>query len=146
MRDRTPCQALQSPLWKTSIGTGTSQGVDRVWTGILCASSAVLCVVCLIGCTRVARTVQENSASLEAEVRLNASRVRSLTESHTLTVEELQNLANRVKMQRVRNATDHATRKSGPAGDMPDPYTAPDEWRAAMTKRLAEAKIAGGKR
>lgn len=117
-----------------------------MWTAIFCASSAVLCAVCLIGCTRVARTVQENSVSLEAEVRLNASRIRSLTESHTLTVEELENLANRVKMQRVRNATDHATKKSARAGDMPDPYTSPDEWRAAMTKRLAEAKIAGGGR
>lgn len=114
-----------------------------MWTVFFSVLSAALCLFCLIACTHVARNVRADSASLVAEVRLNTSRVRSLTESHELTVEELTNLANRVKMQRVRNAADHATKKSARAGDLPDPYTSPDEWRAAMTKRLAEAKLGG---
>jgi hypothetical protein len=74
-------------------------------------------------------------------LRSHASRIELLEDSQQSAVTELTALANRVKMQRVRAATDHASR---PAGD-PDPYTNPDEWRSVMNKRLAAAKLNGGR-
>lgn len=115
-----------------------------MWTSFFYALSAFVCVFCLIGCARIAQRVQADSVSLAAEVRLNASRVRSLTESHELTMDELKNLANRVKMQRVRNAADHATKPARAGSDMPDPFTDPDGWRTAMNKRIAAARLNGG--
>lgn len=112
-----------------------------MWTATFCALSAAICVLCLIGCARTVQTVKADSASLVAEVRLNASRIQSLTESHALSVEELQNLANRVKMQRVRSAADHAT-SSKPDGE-PDPIRDPDKWRAWMNRKIAMARLNG---
>jgi hypothetical protein len=48
-------------------------------------------------------------------------------------------LANRVKMQKVRNAALHAERAG--KDDLPDPYKEPDRWREAVNKRLASAKL-----
>lgn len=112
-----------------------------MWSVIFCALTAAVCVFCLIGCARTAQTVKEDSASLVAEVRLNTSRIQSLTESHALSVEELQNLANRVKMQRVRSAADHAT-TSRPDGE-PDPMKDPERWRAWMNKKIAMGRLNG---
>lgn len=112
-----------------------------MWTAFICALSAAICIGCLVGCTRVVRNVQEDSASLVAEVRLNASRIKSLTESHELTVDELKNLANRVKMQRVRSAADHAT--SSKSDGEPDPIRDPDRWRAWMNKKIAMSRLNG---
>jgi hypothetical protein len=65
--------------------------------------------------------------------------VQSLQTSLEETQSALEHLANRVKMQRVRNATDHATgngkAKLGADG-LPDPYTDPDGWRKAMNAKL----------
>jgi len=62
-----------------------------------------------------------------------------LTESLELLQIEVERLANRVKMQRVRNATEHGQTRPG-NGSMPDPISQPNEWRTAMNRKLAEAK------
>jgi hypothetical protein len=112
-----------------------------MWNAFFCALSAAACLFCLIGCTRAVQRVREDSASLVAEVRLNTSRIQSLTESHELSVDELKNLANRVKMQRVRNATDHATNSK--SDGEPDPIRDPDRWRAWMNRKIAMARLNG---
>lgn len=60
-------------------------------------------------------------------------------ESQDILAQELERLANRVKMQRVRNVTEHGRARPGD-GAMPDPMTQPNEWRTAMNRKLAEAK------
>jgi hypothetical protein len=60
-----------------------------------------------------------------------------LRESLEATQVELERLTNRVKMQRVRNVTEHGLK---PTGDMPDPYREPNEWRAAMNRKLAQSR------
>lgn len=71
---------------------------------------------------------------------------RSDTESLQLQLRELsetvEQLANRVKMQRVRNAINHVPDK--PSTDLPDPHKDPDGWRRAMNAKLALAKLNGG--
>jgi len=62
-----------------------------------------------------------------------------MTESLELLQTELERLSNRVKMQRVRNVTEHGRTQTG-NGSMPDPRTNPEEWRLAMNRKLAEAK------
>lgn len=92
-----------------------------------------------------ARRAQAGSAPLVTQMRSALSRIQSLSESLEATQVELERLSNRVKMQRVRNVTEHGQATPGPKppgnGAMPDPYTQKDEWRHAMNKRLAESKL-----
>lgn len=110
-----------------------------MWTAIFSALTAVICVLCLSGCVLIVRNAARVTESQARELRSLPSRVESLQESQKLMADELEHLAQKVKMQRVRNATDHATR-SRSAGEMPDPHREPNEWRAAMNRKLAEAK------
>jgi hypothetical protein len=48
-------------------------------------------------------------------------------------------LANRLKMIRVRSANAHSVPNQAASTD-PDPYKDPDGWRKMMTRRMAEAK------
>lgn len=93
-------------------------------------------VAALFFVARIATQLRE----LRAErLSLSASRVKSLETS----LEDLQGavleVANRVKMIKVRNSANHVGEKK-PNG-MPDPYTNPDEWRAAMNGKLARARL-----
>lgn len=67
----------------------------------------------------------------------------SPSESLSARLDELEQtvevLANRVKMQKVRNAALHAERER--PGGLPDPYKEPDRWRDAVNKRLASSKL-----
>jgi hypothetical protein len=63
-----------------------------------------------------------------------------LEDSRIETLQTLTDLANRIKMQKVRAATRHADASR----DDPDPFKNPDEWRSMMNKRLAAAKFNGG--
>jgi len=60
------------------------------------------------------------------------SRLDSLETSLTDTQAVLSELANKVKMMKVRGAVHH---QGEPTTD-PDPYTQPDEWRARMNAKL----------
>lgn len=62
------------------------------------------------------------------------SRVQSLETSLTDMQGALTEVANRVKMMKVRNAATHVPEKSSE----PDPYKDPDGWRRSMNRRLAD--------
>lgn len=109
-----------------------------LWSAILSVSSAVLSCCCLILTVLFARRAHRDSARLAPGLRSALSQMQSLQESHELLTQELARLANRVKMQRVRNVTEHGLTRSGDG--MPDPVAQPTEWRAAMNRKLAEAK------
>jgi len=103
------------------------------------ALTAGICALWTLGCALYVASAARGMASLAKLTRSHESRIASLQESTELLTAELERLAQRVKMQRVRNATEHAT-KSKSAGDMPDPVAYPNEWRAAMNRKIAEAK------
>ena len=115
-----------------------------MWLAIFSALTAVICALCLSGCVLIVRNAARVTESQAQEMRSLPSRIESLQESQKLMADELEHLAQRVKMQRVRNATDHGT-KSRSVGDLPDAYTNPDEWRAAMNRRLAMQRLGGSK-
>lgn len=102
----------------------------------LIAVSFVLSLLALALAARAAKAVSELSARSES---WKASRVESLDARLTETEETLSQLANRVKMMRVRNSVNH-TSDPKPNG-LPDPHRDPDGWRAAMNSRLARGKL-----
>lgn len=110
-----------------------------MWGVIFSALTAAICVLCLSGCVFIVRNAARVTESQARELRSLPSQIESLQESQKLLATELEHLAQRVKMQRVRNATDHAT-KSKSDGDSPDPYREPNEWRQHMSRKLAQAK------
>ena len=114
-----------------------TMGEKTLWSAIFSVLSVVLCSCCLIGCVFHARRAHRNSAPQAAQIRSVISRQASFNESLEAMQLELERLANRVKMQRVRNVTEHGRT---PAGEMPDPYREPNEWRAAMNRKLAQSR------
>lgn len=108
-----------------------------MWTAILCVSSAVLASCCLIGCVFVVQRARAVSGPQVAQIRSVVSQQASMNESLQELQTELERLANRVKMQRVRNATEHGTGPKRAGDELPDPYTQPDEWRRAANRQLA---------
>lgn len=112
-----------------------------MWTAILSVSSAVLSSCCLIATMFLARRARHDSAPAAAQIRSVTSRIASLSESLEATQVELERLSNRVKMQRVRNVTEHSASGPRPPGDVPDPYTDPDAWRKHMSRKLAMQKV-----
>lgn len=107
-----------------------------MWIVISSALSATLAVCCLIATFFVARRAARAAewlpgkvASLESQLALQQRLTNDLAE--TLT-----ELANRVKMQRVRNVVQH-----GSTTALPDPARDPEGWRKAMNRSLAERRI-----
>lgn len=100
---------------------------------IFIAACAVLSVLSALVSLQAARNARADLESLDRRLHLLESSTRSLQDSATSQAETLEQLANRVKMQRVRNAVNHAARDN----DEPDPYRDPNAWRQAMNKRLA---------
>lgn len=109
-----------------------------MWNDILCVSSAVLSCCFLILTVLFARRARRDSGPAAAQLRLCISRIQSLTESQDELRLELERLANRVKMQRVRNVTEHGQRLTG---EFPDPHSDPEGWRKAMNRKLAMNRI-----
>lgn len=108
-----------------------------MWLGIFSALSVSLCILCALVAIYAARTATRAPESLEQRLHSVELQQRSSTTSLTELSTELEALAQRVKMQRVRNATNHASRGNG----APDPYSDPDAWRQAMNRRLAFGKL-----
>lgn len=108
-----------------------------ILTGFFCALSAAASIAWSARAFSAARRAERAPASLLARVASLESRVESLTSSRDELTVALDALAQRVKMQRVRTAVDHAT---GPRG-LPDPYKNPDEWRAAVNSQLSRGKL-----
>lgn len=109
-------------------------------SALFSALTVVICALCVVMSARFARSAAPGTASLAKRLHLAESQIGYLQESLKLTAAELEHLAQRVKMQRVRNATDHSI-KSKSDGDAPDPYKDPEGWRKMMNSKLAKQKI-----
>ena len=72
-----------------------------------CASLAILCVWSVLRAHSAARIAAQATEFPRAELRSFELRLQSMSECLTQTDEALKVLANRVKMQRVRNAANH---------------------------------------
>lgn len=99
---------------------------------------AISCVAALL----TARTAVRVQALQDQFARFKRSDTESLQLQLQELTETVTQLANRVKMQRVRNAINHVPDK--PSSDLPDPHRDPDAWRKAMNAKLALTKINGG--
>jgi TolA-binding protein len=108
-----------------------------VWTTFFYVLIAIGSGLCLTGCVFVAQRATADAESLRKRLRSCESRIESISNSVEEQTATLTELANRVKMQRVRNVVNHAAGSSGE----PDPYKNPDEWRAMMTRKIALAKV-----
>jgi hypothetical protein len=112
-----------------------------VFSNVLSAAAFILSIVACWLSVRSANRAQELREALKVSP---VSRIKSLETSLADTQGALEEVANRVKMMRVRNAANH-TETSGPKPgqrkDEPDPYSDPDGWRQAMNAKLARAKV-----
>lgn len=89
---------------------------------------------------RAVRTAALVSELREAIARWSKSPSASVTERLDGLEDNLELLANRIKMMRVRNAATHTDSKVGSNG-LPDPHRDPDGWRRAMNQRLSQSKL-----
>lgn len=110
-----------------------------VISNVLNVSSFILSLGAVIYAVRLATLAREFAAQLR---RSPLSRIQSLETSRDEMQQELLNLANRVKMIKVRRAADHVTGE-GEAGKFPDPHTNPEAWRKAMNLDIARRRIGG---
>ncbi len=107
-----------------------------MWIIISCALSAVGSVLLSY---LVARRVVAGAASSVRSARSLHSRTESLEAWREEATTTLADLANRMKMQRVRHAG--LTHAAGSRDEPPDPYKDPDGWRTwANRRRLANGK------
>lgn len=109
----------------------------QIMSVFFCALSAAASIYCAIRAVSAAQAAARAQGSLLRAAPSFESRIESLMNSRDEITAALDALAQRVKMQRVRNATDHAT---GPRA-IPDPYKDPDGWRAAVNSQLARGKL-----
>lgn len=106
-----------------------------MWIAISCALSATFSVLLAF---LVARLAVRDAASSVRQARSLGSRIESLEASRDEQVQTLSDLANKIKMQRVRHAgLTHGERST----DRPDPYKDPDGWR----KYMERSRLSGGK-
>ena len=108
-----------------------------MWQGFFSVLSVSICILCAAVAIYSARRAIHASESLAPRVRFVESRLESLRASQEDAANTLVDLANRVKMQRVRTAVNHGNGKS----DDPDPYKDPDGWRKMMNSRIAANKF-----
>ncbi len=99
-----------------------------MWIVIFCALSAIAAPVLSF---LVARRVVADAASSARSARSVVSRVELLEASVSETQDLVKDLANSLKMARVRRAG--LTHAAG--NEPPNPYTHPDEWRKFMNKQ-----------
>lgn len=111
------------------------------WTGFFNVLSVSSCILSMLACRYAVRAVTVAQELQAQNEHSPASRMASLEASQSELLEELQNLANRVKMMKVRRAADHVDDAKPRAGAMPDPYKDPDGWRTAMNSRLGKGKL-----
>lgn len=104
--------------------------------GFFNALSVVACILSCGALYSAVRVVILVQALLAAKPPLSASRIASIETSLSETQDTLKDLANKVKMQRVRTAIHHDT----PQNDGPDPYKDPDAWRKQMNRNLLGRK------
>lgn len=108
-----------------------------MWPVFFSVLSAASCILSILAAIYAVRRVIREPESRELRLHSVESRLVSLQTSQNDLSVELEALAQRVKMQRVRNATNHASRVNG----SPDPYQDPDRWRQEMNRQLAFGKL-----
>jgi len=103
-----------------------------MWIVISCVLSVVLSVGSLAVALFAVRLVRAVAASPPLNTRSLLLRIESTENSLQETQATLAELANRVKMQKVRNAIGHVKRDNGE----PDVATDPEGWRAWKNRQL----------
>lgn len=102
------------------------------------ALSVTACFLAILACVFAARSAVQLRELQDELIRFPASRLKSLEASLTDTQDAVTEVANRVKMMKVRSAASHT---DGNSGKLPDPYKDPDGWRKAMNSRLSAARL-----
>lgn len=110
-----------------------------MWHVTFFALSAAISLCCLLVAVYAAKSATRRLELPQQTLRSVVSRMQSLEDWKVEMIQLQQDLANQLKMTRVRSALNHSRHKNEVPSD-PDPYTQPDEWRKMMGKRLAEAK------
>lgn len=108
-----------------------------MWNYIFFALTVTGSVLCLIACISVARHADRARESVLKRLRSVESRTELLQVSADEMLQTTTELANRIKMQTVRRAANHAAGSSGE----PDCATDPDRWRAWMNQKIARQKF-----
>jgi hypothetical protein len=111
-----------------------------MWLAIFSALSAVVAVAAAIWGQLAVRNAVRAAESPLAKAHSNESRLLLLERSLNDQGEVLTELANRVKMMKVRSAVRHG---SSDPDALPDPYRDPDGWRNAMNRRIASKRLNG---
>jgi hypothetical protein len=106
-----------------------------MWTAIFIVLSVILCVLCLVGCLSVARNATRESESVRRRLRSCESRLESIEHSLDDWKQTTLDLANQLKMRKVRAATTHSSGERGRTGE-PDARVDPEGWRAWQNKQL----------
>jgi len=105
-----------------------------MWLAIFCVSSAIASAMCLLGCLFVARSAARDSGSLHKRISSCESTAQSVIISQREWQEVVTDLANQIKMTKVRKALNH-TGGTRPGGE-PDPKLDPEAWRAWKNAQL----------
>lgn len=116
-------------------------GSYQVWTEILSVLTVSMSAASLLIALRAAKDARVALEFAEASQRLPESRLRSLANTLDEHGELLNELANRVKMMRVRRAITHTDQTERTRDGLPDPHKDPDAWRKAMNERLSRTKL-----
>lgn len=111
-----------------------------MWTVFFVALSALLATGSMLAALSAVRIARAAAASAAASSRLPESALQSLRESIRELGDTQLELANRIKMMKVRNASSH-TDDRPKNGALPDPYKDPDAWRAAVNAKLARQRV-----
>lgn len=109
-----------------------------MWTEFSIACSAIACLISLVAALSGVRTAARLRALQDQLLRLPVSKLESLAASQQELADTMEQLANRVKMQRVRTAANHVKDDGAP-----DPHKDPERWRAWMNGRIARSKVGG---
>ena len=110
-----------------------------MWIVIFSALSAVIACLACLGAGFAALRARRYVAWQQVELHFVESRLALIERSHNDLAEVVTELANRVKMMKVRSAVRHGSSST----ELPDPHTDPNGWRKAMNLRIAERKLSG---
>jgi hypothetical protein len=112
-----------------------------LWHGIFFALIAAVAVNALGTALYAVRLANRALGLPQIKLRSVESRLQLLEQLTEEQTSAQTDLANRLKMMRVRSATSHATKSDN---GLPDPYKEPDRWRIEANKRLAQNRLNGG--
>jgi len=106
-----------------------------MWLATFSALTAITSLCCFLGCLFVARNAAARSASLRKRIDSCESTVQSVTSSLREWQEVVADLANQIKMTKVRKALNHSGNGTRPGGE-PDPKVDPEAWRTWKNAQL----------